>query len=105
MLFDIDTTGRVTAIRFFADELAKKLGYTQADFMDRNITDFLVDARSVAGAEHFGKLYATKKAFRAISRKFMTKSQEVMTAESCIIPLYDAAGDLIGHRVMEFFKK
>ena len=105
MLFDMDTMGRITMVRFFNHELAREFGYTEAELIGQHVTDFLVDSQSVAGAEHFGQLYASEKAFRAPSRTLKMKNGEVVTAESYLMPMYDAAGKMIGHRGMEFFSK
>ena len=64
MLFEMDVMGRITAVRFLNEELAKRLGYTEQEIIGENVTDFLIDAKSVAGAQHFGKLYASERAFR-----------------------------------------
>ena len=103
MLFDMDLMGRITMVRFFNNELANKLGYTEAELIGQNITDFLVDSKSVAGAEHFGRLYSSEEAFRVHGRKLQMKNGELVTAESYLMPMYDAAGKMIGHRGMEFF--
>ena len=105
MLFDMDLMGRITMVRFFNQELAQKLGYAEKDLIGQNVTDFLLDAKSVAAAEHFGWLYESEKAFRATDRKVKMKNGEVFTAESYLMPMYDPAGNLIGHRGMEFFRQ
>jgi PAS domain S-box-containing protein len=105
MLFDMDLMGRITMVRVFNRELAQALGYTEAELIGQHVTDFLVDSQSVAGAEHFGQLYASEKAFRAPSRMLKMKNGELVTAESYLMPMYDATGKLIGHRGMEFFRK
>ncbi|MGB7958226.1 MAG: PAS domain-containing protein [Minisyncoccia bacterium] len=105
MLFDMDLMGRITTVRFLNQELAKKLGYTEKDLVGQNVTDFLLDAKSVAGAEHFGWLYASEKAFRATDRKIKLKNGEIFTVESYLMPSYDPAGNLTGHRGMEFFRQ
>lgn len=105
MLFDMDIAGRITMVRFFNHDLAGKLGYTEQEVIGQNVTDFLIDSQSIAGAQHFGKLYGSEKAFRATSRKLKMKNGEIVTAESYLIPIYDAAGKMIGHRGMEFFKE
>ena len=105
MLFDMDLMGRITMVRLFDRELAQKLGYSEHDLIGQNVTDFLVDAKSIAGAEHFGRLYESEKAFRAPSRKLKMKNGEMLTAESYLMPMYDPAGKMIGHRGMEFFKE
>ena len=69
------------------------------------MTDFLVDSQSIAGAQHFGQLYASEKAFRVPSRTLKMKNGEIITAESYLVPMYDRTGKMIGHRGMEFFKK
>lgn len=103
MLFEMDTLGRITMVRFFNHDLAQRLGYTEAELIGQNVTDFLVESKSIAGAEHFGELYASEKAFRAIGRKLKMKNGEVVTAESYLMPMYNDGGKLIGHRGMEFF--
>jgi PAS domain S-box-containing protein len=105
MLFDMDLMGRITMVRFFNRKLAQELGYAEAELIGQQVTDFLVDSQSVAGAEHFGRLYASETAFRAPSRKLNLKNGTIVTAESYLMPMYDAAGKLTGHRGMEFFKK
>ncbi len=103
MLFDMDLMGRITMVRFFNKALSEKLGYTEKELLGENVTDFLVDARSLAGAQHFGNLYASETAFRAKSRRITLKNGESMIAESYLMPMYDAENRLIGHRGMEFF--
>ncbi len=103
MLFDMDLMGRITMVRFFNRALAERLGYREEELIGQNVTDFLVDAKSVAGAEHFGSLYASESAFRAKSRRLTMKNGETLIAESYLMPMYDAQGKLIGHRGMEFF--
>ncbi len=103
MLFDTDLMGRITMVRFFNAKLAQKLGYTEQELIGHNILDFLVDAQSVAGAEHFGKLYSSEAAFRAKSRKIQLKNGQSVIAESYLMPMYGPNGALIGHRGMEFF--
>ena len=103
MLFDTDLMGRITNVRFLNHDLAAHLGYTEQELVGQNVFDFLVDAKSVAGAEHFGKLYASEAAFRAKSRKVQLKNGQSLTAESYLMPMYGPAGELIGHRGMEFF--
>jgi PAS domain S-box-containing protein len=105
MLFDMDLMGRVTMVRFFNRNLAQELGYTETELIGQHVTDFLVESQSVAGAEHFGRLYTSEKAFRAPSRMLKMKNGEVVTAESYLMPMYNEAGKLIGHRGMEFFQK
>jgi PAS domain S-box-containing protein len=105
MLFEMDILGRITMVRFLNRELAEKLNYTESEIIGENVTDFLIDAKSIADAQHFGKLYASEKAFRAKSRKIKMKNGEMFTAESYLMPMYDASGKLIGHRGMEFFKE
>jgi PAS domain S-box-containing protein len=103
MLFDMDTMGQITMVRFFNRELAGKLGYSEAELLGQHVTDFLIDSTSVAAAQHFGQLYAGETAFRAPSRKLKMKNGEMVTAESYLMPLYDPTGKLTGHRGMEFF--
>ncbi len=103
MLFEMDIMGRITMVRFLNRDLAQKLGYDESELIGQNVTDFLVDSKSVAGAQHFGELYASEKAFRAIGRKLKMKNGEMVTAESYLMPMYDAEGKMIGHRGMEFF--
>ncbi len=103
MLFDTDLMGRITMVRFFNKELALKLGYSEQELIGHNILDFLVDAQSIAGAEHFGNLYSSETAFRAKSRKVQLKNGQSVIAESYIMPMYGPDGTLIGHRGMEFF--
>jgi PAS domain S-box-containing protein len=103
MLFDSDNMGRITMVRFFNQSLAQRLGYTESELIGKNIVDFLIDAKSVAGAEHFGRLYASETAFHAKSRKLVMKNGETVIAESYLMPMYDPAGKMIGHRGMEFF--
>lgn len=103
MLFDADLMGRITMVRFFNKELALKLGYTEQEIIGHNILDFLIDAQSIAGAEHFGKLYSSEAAFRAKSRKVQLKNGQSVIAESYLMPMYGPDGALIGHRGMEFF--
>ena len=105
MLFDMDLMGHITMVRFFNRQLAEELGYTEAELLGQNVTDFLVDSQSVAGAEHFGSLYASETAFRALGRTLKMKNGEILKAESYLMPMYDAAGKMIGHRGMEFFQK
>jgi PAS domain S-box-containing protein len=104
LLFDMDIMGRITMVRFLNRKLVKKLGYTQKDLIGKNVTDFLVDAKSVAGAEHFGMLFASDRAFRATDRKLKLKNGEIVTVESCLVPMYGPTGKLTGHRGMEFFR-
>ena len=104
MLFDMDLMGRITMVRFFNRDLAQRLGYSESELIGQNVTDFLVESKSVAGAEHFGELYASERAFRAIGRRLKMKNGEILTAESYLMPMYDGAGKLTGHRGMEFFK-
>jgi PAS domain S-box-containing protein len=103
MLFDMDLMGRITMVRLFNKDLSEKLGYTEQELLGENVTDFLVDAQSVAGAQHFGKLYASEAAFRAKSRRITLKNGQSMIAESYLMPMYDPENKLIGHRGMEFF--
>jgi PAS domain S-box-containing protein len=103
MLFDMDLMGSITMVRFFNRALAEKLGYREQELIGQNVTDFLVDAKSVAGAAHFGTLYAGQEAFRAKSRRLRMKNGEMLIADSYIMPIYDAGGKMIGHRGMEFF--
>jgi PAS domain S-box-containing protein len=105
MLFDMDLMGRITMVRLFNHDLAKRLGYTEAELVGQNVTDFLIDSQSVAGAEHFGRLYASEEAFRVHGRKLKMKNGEIVAAESYLMPMYDAAGKMTGHRGMEFFKE
>ncbi len=100
MLFDSDNMGRITMVRFFNQALAQRLGYTESELIGKNIVDFLIDAKSVAGAEHFGNLYASESAFRAKSRKLVMKNGEIVIAESYLMPIYDAAVKLSGLRGM-----
>jgi PAS domain S-box-containing protein len=104
VLYDVDLIGNITMVHFFNQELAQKLGYGEREIVGRNVTDFLVDAKTVAGIEHFGQLYASEKAFRATGRKLHLKNGEILSAESYLMPLYDFSGKMIGHRGMEFFK-
>jgi hypothetical protein len=78
--------------------------YSQAEIIGQNVTDFLIDAKSVAGAEHFGHVFVSAKAFRATGRRLKMKNGEIVIAESYLMPLFDSSGKLIGHRGMEFFK-
>ena len=103
MLFDIDLMGRITTVHFCNHDLAHMLGYEENELIGENVTDFLVDAKSVAGAEHFGVLYASEEAFRATSRRLALKNGQSVIAESYLMPTYDSQGKLIGHRGMEFF--
>ena len=103
MLFDTDLMARITMVRFVNKALAEKLGYTESELIGHNVLDFLVDAQSVAGAEHFGKVYASEAAFRAKSRKIQLKNGQSVVAESYLMPMYGPDGALIGHRGMEFF--
>ena len=105
MLFEIDLMGRITMVRFLNHAHAQRLGYREEELIGQNVTDFLVDAKSIAGAEHFGALYASEKAFRAQSRQLIMKNGEKLTAESYLMPMYDAQGKLTGHRGMEFFSE
>jgi PAS domain S-box-containing protein len=104
MLFDIDIMGNITMVKFFNKALAAKLGYTEAELMGQNVTDFLLDSKSIAGAQHYGKLYASDTAFRSTSRILKMKNGEILTAESYLMPIHDEQGKTIGHRGMEFFK-
>jgi PAS domain S-box-containing protein len=103
MLFDMDIMGRITMVRFFNNQLAQTLGYTENELVGKQVTDFLVDSTSVANAEHFGQLYASEAAFRAPSRTLKMKNGEIVMAESYLMPMYNPEGKLIGHRGMEFF--
>lgn len=105
MLFDMDTMGRITMVRFFNRDLAQRLGYTEAELIGQNVTDFLVDSKSIAAAQHFGTLYASEAAFHAKGRKLKMKNGETLIADSYLMPMYDAAGKMIGHRGMEFFSE
>jgi len=105
MLLDTDVSGRILMVRFMNRKLAAKLGYAEKDLIGRNAMDFLVDAKSVAGAEHFGLLFASDIAFKAADRKLKLKDGKIVTVESCLVPMYNPEGLLIGHRGMEFFKE
>ena len=105
MLFDVDLNGTITMVRFLNRKLAEKLGYGERELIGQNVTDFMVDSKTVAGMEHFGKLYASETAFRATSRKIKLKNGEVLGAESYLMPMYDSSGTMIGNRGMEFFKE
>jgi PAS domain S-box-containing protein len=104
MLFNMDIMGLITKVRLLKENFSEKLGYHDHELIGQNVTDFLVDSKSVAGAEHFGRLYASEKAFRASGRKLKAKSGETVIVESYLVPMYDAEQKLIGHRGMEFFK-
>ena len=104
MLFDMDSMGYITKVRLLKPDFSEKLGYNESELVGQNVTDFLVDSKSVAGAEHFGNLYKSEKAFRAGGRKLKAKNGEIVIVESYLIPMYDAEEKLIGHRGMEFFK-
>jgi PAS domain S-box-containing protein len=102
MLIEIDATGKITFIHYMNQKIADLLGYKEEELVGRQVTDFLIDSQTVAGAEYFGKLYASERAFRATGRKLMTKSGVIVNLESDLVPIYDAQHNFVGHRGMEF---
>lgn len=104
-LINIDPMGQITSLRFLNQKAADLLGYTEQDVVGKQVTDFIIDAQSLAGAEHFGRLYASDNAFRSLNRNVRTKDGTPITLESYMIPLYDTNGKFVGHCGMEFVKK
>jgi len=105
MLINIDPMGRITSARYINPDAAKIMGYTEKDVLGKNVTDFIIEAQTIAGAEHFGRLYADDGAFHASSRNVKTKSGEIVSLESFMVPLHDSDGKFIGHCGMEFIRK
>lgn len=104
-LIEIDMAGRLTFVHYMRKEIADLVGYSEEELIGQPVTDFLVDAGTLAAAEYFSQLYASEKAFRATDRKMKTKSGRIITIESYMIPIYNAQGKFVGHRGMEFLIK
>ena len=102
VLIEIDKSGKITFIHYMNQKIADLLGYKEEELIGRQVTDFLVDSQTVAGAEYFGKLYASERPFRATGRKLITKSGAAVAMESDLVPIYDVQHNFTGHRGMEF---
>jgi PAS domain S-box-containing protein len=102
MLIEIDKSGKITFVHYVNQKIADLLGYKEEELVGRQVTDFLVDSKTVAGAEYFGKLYASERAFRATDRKLVSKNGAMVTVESDLVPVYDSQHNFMGHRGMEF---
>jgi PAS domain S-box-containing protein len=102
ILIEIDASGKITFIHYMNQKIADLLGYKEEELIGRQVTDFLVDSQTVAGAEYFGKLYASERAFRATDRKLITKNGALVIVESDLVPVYNAQHNCVGHRGMEF---
>jgi PAS domain S-box-containing protein len=102
MLIEIDPLGKITFVHYMNEKIAEILGYKEDELVGKPATDFLVDSQTVAGAEYFGTLYASERAFRATGRKLITKNGAVVSLESDMVPIYDNDRRFVGHRGMEF---
>ncbi|MCL4405581.1 PAS domain-containing protein [Patescibacteria group bacterium] len=105
MLVGIDPLGKITFLRYINPAAQELSGYTEAELVGRDVTDFIVGADSISVAEHFRRLYASEAAFRAPNRSLRAKNKASFGAETYVVPSYDTVGKFVGHYAMVFIKE
>ncbi len=101
-IIEIDKLGRITFVHYMTEEIAKLLGYAERELLGQQVTNFLLEAGTMAEVETLHNLYASEQSFRGMGRKVKTKNGQIINFESYMVPIYDADGRFIGHRGMEF---